>query len=713
MRALLEDMKSGKVAAYDVPAPELQEQGILVRTAFSAISSGTEKAAVQAGRKSLLGKAMARPDLVKQVLAYAQSNGVAAARQKVQARLETLTALGYSCSGVVLEVGSGVSGFQPGDRVACGGTGYATHSEINFVPANLAVRVPENVSLRAACLTTIGAIAVQGVRQANVNFGETVAVIGVGLVGVLTIQVLRAAGCRVIAIDLSEGRAAQATSFGAQLGLCIGDPALENMVASFSRYGVDAALITAATKSSDPLELAAKLLRDRGRISVVGDVGMGVSRANMYGKELSLSMSRSYGPGRYDPRYEEGGQDYPIGFVRWTENRNMEAFLDLLSSGALQVEPLLAHPFPVDEGGLAYAAVEAGAYTGIIAYQAPAEAQPCAAPLLTAQPQPAGKVRVGCIGAGGFARGIIFPHLQSCSGVALASVATSTGAAALSARTAFHFASAESPSELLANPNVDAVFILTRHNSHAAYVNSALKQGKRVFVEKPLAINREQLETVRSTYERCLAEKQSPFVMVGFNRRFSPFTERLKEFFASRSEAMLVNIRCNAGFLPGSSWVQDPENGGRIVGELCHFVDWARAVVGSPIHALTAAALPDSGRYHRDNVAATISFRDGSVTNLVYAANGDRAVAKEYFEVFCSGGVARLEDFKTLHLSRNGKTETVKGRQDKGHRREVELTVEAMKQGGFAPIAFEQLIEVTEATFAIEEAIGTKKAVYL
>src|SRR3984957_18105211 len=378
-------MKSGKVATYDVPAPELKEGGILVRTAFSAISSGTEKATVEAGRKSLLGKAMARPDLVKQVLEFARSSGVRAARQKVQARLDTLTALGYSCSGVVLEVAAAVTEFRPGDRVACAGSGYASHGEINFVPANLAVLVPQDVSLEAASLTTIGAIAMQGVRQANVTFGETVAVIGVGLVGVLTIQILRAAGCRVVAIDVSPQRAAQATSFGAHLSLATSDPGLEGAVASFSRYGVDAALITAATRSAEPLELAAKLLRDRGRISVIGDVGMGVSRVNMYRKEISLVMSRSYGPGRYDPLYEEGGQDYPIGFVRWTEKRNMESFLDLLSSGALAVDPLLAQRFPVEEGEQAYAAVEAGSYTGIIDYHAPADGEPIAKPSLPAQ----------------------------------------------------------------------------------------------------------------------------------------------------------------------------------------------------------------------------------------------------------------------------------------------------------------------------------------
>jgi predicted dehydrogenase len=707
--ALLEDMKSGKVAAYDVPAPELKDGGILVRTAFSAISSGTEKATVEAGRKSLLGKAMARPDLVKQVLEFARSNGVRAAREKVQARLETLTALGYSCSGVVLEVGAGVTGFKPGDRVACAGAGYASHGEINFVPANLAILVPENVSLEAASLTTIGAIAMQGVRQANVTFGETVAVIGVGLVGVLTIQILRAAGCRVIAIDRSPERAVQATKFGAQLGLGTDDPGLEQAVRSFSRYGVDAALITAATKSADPLELAAKLLRDRGRISVVGDVGMGVSRANMYRKEISLSMSRSYGPGRYDPQYEEGGRDYPIGFVRWTEKRNMEAFLDLLSSRSLEVEALLAHQFPVAEGGKAYAAVEAGAYTGIIHYQTTGDVPPSARPFL--QPRPKDKLRVGCIGAGAFARGIILPHLRSATGLVLESVASSTGAAAESARTGFGFTMAESPSEVLANPDVDAVFIVTRHNSHATYVTSALTHGKRVFVEKPLAINREQLEMIRAAYAERLATNGSPFVMVGFNRRFSPLTEKLKNFFAHRSEPMMVHIRCNAGFIPASSWIQDPENGGRIVGELCHFVDWARAVVGYPMRTVTAMALPDSGRYHRDNVSVAIGFEDGSVANLLYLANGDRAVAKEYFEVFCTNSIARIDDFKTLSLSRNGKTETFKSGQDKGHRREMELTVTAMTTGEEAPISFAELMEVTEATFAIEEAIRTGKSV--
>jgi predicted dehydrogenase len=716
MRALLEDMKSGQVSVHDVPPPELRNGGILVRTAFSAISSGTEKASVAAGRKSLLGKALARPDLVRQVLDYARSNGVEAARQKVQGRLETLTALGYSCSGLVMEVSPGATGFQPGDRVACAGVGYATHGEINFVPANLAVRVPESVTLEAASLATIGAIAIQGVRQANVTFGETVAVIGVGLVGVLTIQILRAAGCRVVAIDASPERAAQAGAFGAQLHLTTTDPAAHAAVHSFSRYGVDAAVITAATRSSEPLELAAKLLRDRGRISVVGDVGMGVSRANMYRKELSLTMSRSYGPGRYDPAYEEEGQDYPIGYVRWTEKRNMEAFLDLLASRAIVPDRLLEVRFPVEEGGKAYSAVEAGAYTGIIDYHAEAVAPLPAARASrepAAAPRPLGQLRLGCIGAGSFARGVIFPPLRSCAGVVLTSVASTTGAVSASARSGFGFALAETPADLLSNPDVDAVFILTRHDSHAGYVTAALEQGKQVFVEKPLALTHEQLTSIRVAYSAALEKGQTPFLMVGYNRRFAPLTAKLKDFFRARTEPMFLNIRCNAGYIQRDSWIQDQANGGRIIGEVCHFVDWARFVIGCPVRELDAVALPDNDRYRRDNVTITMRFADGSLANLVYLANGDRSIPKEFFEVFSGGRIARLDDFRSLQLASNGKLEEIKGRQDKGHARELTLTTAAMLSGGAAPIPLAELVETTAITLAIEEALRTQKRVTL
>ncbi len=715
MRAVLEDMKSGDVSCYDVPAPEVQPGGILVRTAFSAISAGTEKVKVEAGKKSLLAKAMSRPDLVRQVVDYAKGNGLRAAYQKVQARLDTLSTIGYSCAGYVLEVGDGVTEFKRGERVACAGGGYASHCEINFVPCNLAVRVPDNVGLDAAALTTIGSIAMQGVRQANVTFGETVAVIGAGLVGVLTMQIARAAGCRVIAIDLSRERAARAVEFGAHLGLAADAPDLGSAITAFSRYGIDAALITAATPSAEPLELAARLMRDRGRIVIVGDVGMGVSRGNMYMKELSLLMSRSYGPGRYDPSYEEAGKDYPVGYVRWTERRNMEAFLDLISTGAINLAALTAVKYPVESGGQAYDALSTGIYTAIIDYDAPVDGRATrpAVPRQAPVPRPAGKLRVGCIGAGGFARSMIFPNLQPQAGVILESVATGSGVVAESTRKSFKFNRAQAPSELLQDPNVDAVFILTRHDSHAKYVIEALRGGKAVFVEKPLAMSRDEMDAVRNTYEELLESGKSPFVMVGFNRRFAPLSQKLMQFFANRSEPMMVHVRCNAGFIPRDHWIQKDAGGGRVVGEFCHFVDWARAVIASPIESVTASALPDAGRYNGDNLSVTLGFRDGSIANLLYVANGDRSVNKEYFEIFCQGKIARLDDFRKLQLSASGKTEAISSKFDKGHSREMQLTAEAMRNGLPSPIPFEELLEVTACCFAVEESIRKQKPVSL
>src|SRR5467141_4236848 len=547
MLALLTDRKSGEVSTYDVPAPELRPGGILVRTQYSAISAGTERATLELSAKSLLAKAKARPDLVKQVLEYARQNGVKAAYEKVHAKLDTLTTLGYSCAGEVISVADGVHEFRAGDRVACGGGTYASHAEINFVPRNLAVRIPSQVSSVAASLTTIGAIAMQGVRQAEVGIGETVAVIGAGLVGVLTIQILRAAGCRVVAIDLSPQRVKQAAEHGAHLAVAADDPTLASTIKEFSRYGVDAAILTAATDSAEPAEMAAKILRDRGRIIVVGAVGMGVSRSNMYTKELSLALSRSYGPGRYDPQYEEGGIDYPIGYVRWTERRNMEAFLDLQAAGQIDVTPLLEHRYAIGDGAKAYADLKNGRYTSILEYNgASAVPQKSMPAVVAARPRIGDEVRVGCIGAGSFASTVIFPNLQSIKGVRLQSVGTTSGAGAASAQRAFKFQTAEQPSDLLNNPNVDAEFVETRHDNHALQTAQALQAGKPVFVEKPLATKREQLEQLQNVFAEQSQAGRAPFVMVGFNRRFAPMTEKIRQFFIGRREPMLVNARVNA-----------------------------------------------------------------------------------------------------------------------------------------------------------------------
>ena len=716
MRAILEDVRSGEVTSHEVPQPELRPGGILVRTAFSAISAGTELAHREQVEKSLLGKALARPDLVRQIVDFARTAGVKAAYQKVQSRLDALAPLGYSCAGTVIAAGQGVAEFQPGDRVACAGAGYASHCEVNFVPKNLAVRVPDEVQLESASLSAIGAIALQGFRQSQAVLGEVVAVIGAGLVGVLTIQLAKAAGCRVIAIDRDGQRVQRALEFGAELALGSVDRDTPARVKEFARYGTDVAIIAAASSSSAPAELAADISRDRGRIVVVGAVEVGVSRNAMYRKELSLVLSRSYGPGRYDAQYEEDGHDYPIGYVRWTEKRNMEAFLDLLAAGTINVSPFLERRCLVEQGGAAYQELKnTGAYTVLVEYPGRVLIPMPAAAGVTARAAAApraGELRVSCIGAGSFARSAIFPALRKTRGVALHSVATASGVASESARRLFGFTRAVAPGDLLQDRDTDAVFVLSRHDSHAQYVVAALSGHKPVLVEKPLAVNREQLEEIRSVYQA--AKAPAPFLMVGYNRRFAPFTESLRELFAGRREPMVVSVRVNAGYIPPDHWVQqNSSGGGRIVGELCHFVDWARCVVGCRIVSVAANALPDGARYNRDNVVATLTFLDGSIANISYLANGDRSVPKEQFEVFCEGKVGRITDFCTLELARAGKTRRSKAGQDKGHQREIELTVDAMRRGGFSPIPFEELMEVSEATLAIEEAISGGRSIAL
>lgn len=717
MKILLEDMRSGEVAAVDTPEPELQANGMLVRTAFSAISAGTERAKLAQGEKSLIGKARARPDLVRQVIDFARKEGIKAAYQRVQSRLDSLSPLGYSCSGIVIATSEGVTEFQPGDRVACGGGGYANHSEINFVPRNLAVKVPDEVSLDAAALTTIGSIAIQGLRQAQVNFGESVAVIGAGLVGVLTIQLARAAGCRVIAIDLSPERIENAKAMGADLGLSSTDSGTPLAVRQFTAHGADAVIITAATPSTDPIELAAAIARDRGRIVIVGDVGTGVARHHPYHKELSITFSRSYGPGRYDPAYEEDGNDYPVGYVRWTENRNMEAFLRALACGSVSVGRLIERRYPVEHGAQAYSELRcSGVYTALIEYpSAPAERVRSTAQVATASlaPTSSQSLKIGCIGAGGFAKNVIFPILRDAKGVVLQSVATASGIAAQSASKSFGFAKAQSPWDLLQDRDTGAVFVLSRHQSHARYVVAALTNHKPVFVEKPLAVTLEQLEEIRCAFDAECEQNRPPFVMVGFNRRFAPMTVKLRDFFANRREPMVVHARVNAGYIPAEHWTQQKSEGGRITGELCHFVDWARCMIGSPIRTVAASALPNGSRYTNDNVTVTLSFLDGSIANLLYLANGTSTVAKEYFEVFCEGRVGILNDFCALELARDGKIDRTKSRRDKGHRRELELTIEALRRGSAAPIPFHELVETSQACIEIQRAIRTAQPVAL
>jgi len=713
LKALLGDLRSGDINVVEAPEPELREGGALVRTAFSALSAGTEQALLDTAKKSLLGKAFARPDLVRQVIRFARTDGIRTAYNRVQTRLGSASPLGYSCAGVVLAAGIGVQEYQPGDRVACAGVGYANHSSVNFVPKNLLAKVPNSVGLDAASLTAIGAIAIQGLRQADVRFGETVAVIGAGLLGVLTIKLAKAAGCRVIAIDVQTSRAEEATQFGADLALLADDDQASIAVRNFSRYGADVVIITAATPSTEAIELAAEISRDKGRIVVVGTVGLGVSRSSVYGKELSIVMSRSYGPGRYDPQYEQAGVDYPIGYVRWTEQRNMEAFLQFLASGRIDIAPLIQHRIAIDQGEKAYNNLRAsGAYTLLLEY--PQAAAQCDSKVDSREYNQAARpegLRIGCVGAGVFARDVVYPALRKFKKVTLGSIATASGVSALAACKSFGFARPDTSDHVIESRETDFVFVLSRPASHAQYVVAALKNRKPVFVEKPLAVTEEQLDEISSVYEAEQEAGNCPFVMLGFNRRFAPMTEQVRHFFARRQEPMAINVRVNAGYLSPDHWTQQRSEGGRIVGEFCHFVDWVRSVIGRPIQSVSARALPDGSRYNRDNIAVMLSFADGSIANLLYLANGDKAVSREYFEVFCEGAVAILDDFRILELTRDGKTTRAKSRRDKGHARELHLTLEAVRTGAPSPIAFEELLEVSRACFAVERAIGIGEAI--
>jgi predicted dehydrogenase len=485
-------------------------------------------------------------------------------------------------------------------------------------------------------------------------------------------------------------------------------------VRQFSPAGLDAAVITAATPSSEPLELASEILRDRGRIVVVGDVGMGVSRRKLYDKELSIALSRSYGPGRYDANYEEKGIDYPIGYVRWTERRNMEAFLELLASGSIDLNRLTTQQCEIEDAESAYALIrEKKAYTVILTYPQHRELQPSSRPR---QRQPVGAIlprtrptgaslKLSCIGAGAFARDVVFPHFAKMRGVELHAVATSSGYSAQSALRTYRFTTTSTAAEIIADQLTDAVLVLSRHDSHAHYVAKALAAGKAVFCEKPLAVNRLELTTIADQYDSQVRAGSNPFLMVGFNRRFAPLAVKVREFFAERREPMIVHIRVNAGQLPREHWTH--RDGGRIVGEACHFVDFARALVNSPIENVWASPLPDGSAYRGDNVVANLSFLDGSIANILYVANGDKSIPKEFYEIFCGGSIARLDDFRILELAHNGHIQRFKSKRDKGHTREFELTIEALRNGRSAPIPFPELVEVTEATFRIAEANGT------
>ncbi len=714
MKQLLQNMRAGKAVVEEVPVPTPQAGMALVKTEASLVSAGTERMVVEFAEKSLVGKARSRPDLVRQVIDKAKREGLLATARAAFDRLDQPMALGYSSAGTIVALGENMHGFKVGQRVACAGGGYAVHAEYAVVPRNLLTLLPENVDFESAAFTTLGAIALHGFRLAEPQIGETVAVIGMGLLGLLTGQIAAAAGCRVLGIDIDPKRIALASSLG--LEACLRAQAedsaqsftLRQAPGSATNRGFDVVIICADTPSNDPVELAGTIARDRARVVATGAVGLTFPRKVYYEKELSFVNSRSYGPGRYDATYEEEGKDYPIGYVRWTEGRNFEAIVNLLASGKLQVQPLITHRFPIEQAAEAYEVItgkKEEPFLGVLlTYEsAKSEVQGVRVAFRTSAAPRNSHVTLGVLGAGLFANATLLPAIQKVDGIELVGIASAGGLHAQHAAKKFDFAyAASNDEEILNDPNINTIAILTRHDTHAELTVKALQAGKHVFVEKPLAINRDQVSAISEQVlitDHCL-------LMTGFNRRFAPLAVHLAAHFAHRTEAIYTHYRINAGYLPHNHWTHDPEQGGgRIIGEGCHFVDFLTFLVGAVPVSVSAVALPDGGKYREDNVSMTFTFPDGSVGVVDYLANGDKSFPKERIEVFCGGKIAVLDDFRSLEMVHNSKRKTTRQAQDKGWKDEWVAFAKAIREGGQPPIPYEQLVGVTQATLAAVESL--------
>jgi predicted dehydrogenase/threonine dehydrogenase-like Zn-dependent dehydrogenase len=700
MKQVTQRVRDGRIEVVEVPVPELTPDTVLVDVRASLLSTGTERAKVETARKSLVGKARARPDEVRKVVEKAKRDGIRETVEAVRLRLDQPSSLGYSTAGVAMAVGARVRGIAAGDHVACGGADHAVHAEVDRVPANLCVRLPEGLTFEAGAFATVGAIALHGVRQAGVSIGEQVAVIGLGLVGQLAGQVLRAAGCRVLGVDLSSELVAKALETGAA------DEGWQRDAVPGNATGCDAVLITAATQSSDPIVLAAQLSRDRGRVVVVGDVGLDVPRTAFYEKELDLRLSRSYGPGRYDREYEERGLDYPIGYVRWTERRNMEAFLQLVATGRIDVAPLVSERLPLERAAEAYDEIVSADQSplGIVLTSGPTAIEPNRPRPAGAASVPSNTRTVGVIGAGSFAGRVLIPGLRD-AGFTLGAVASAQGLSAVATVERYEFGRATTAEEIVEDPSLGVVVVATRHSSHADLAMRSLRAGKAVFVEKPPALNEADLEELA----RARDETGLPLA-VGFNRRYAPLARELRAFVRPTDAPVEILYRINAGQPAEGHWLDDPEEGGgRLLGEGCHFVDFACWLAGAIPERVECALRPDPGRplATAPSFAVALSFANGSVASILYASHGATSVGKEYIEAHSAGRSAILDDFRSLRLAGDGRTRRSSQRsRDKGHDAQFVAFRQALETGSAASEPPDPLATMAVTLAALRAAAG-------
>lgn len=703
-------IKGGAAIVEEVPAPTPGAKNVLVQVEHSCISAGTEMASVALSAMPLYRRALKQPENVKKVFDMARDFGVKRTLDRVMGKLSSGSATGYSAAGAVVALGGEVEGFHMGQRVACAGAGIANHAELIDVPVNLVARVPDAVPANLASTVTLGAIALQGVRRADPTLGETIVVVGLGILGQLTVQMLHAGGCRVVGVDVDQERVDVAERGGMEYGVnSVHDDYVARVVQLTDGFGADAVIITAATPSHEVIHQAAQCCRRKGRVVLVGDVGLNLRRADFYKKELDFLISTSYGPGRYDPVYEDAGLDYPLSYVRWTENRNMEAYLSLLANGGVRLDHLPAENFDIDDAADAYAALQREPVQRpllvFLDYPPRAKAGNRTVALRHGAPVD-GRVQVALVGAGGFAQGVHLPNMQKLrDDYQLRWVMSRTGANAKAIARQHGAAHATTDiEEVLSDPDVSLIMICTRHNLHADYVLRALQRGKAVFVEKPLALNRQELETI-TQYFRTAAD--APLLMTGFNRRFSPSMSAIQRALAGRVGPMIVNYRMNAGYIAPDHWVHGPEGGGRNLGEACHIYDLFNFLTGATVSAVSAVAIQPASRHWRtdDNFVATISYADGSVCTLVYTALGSKAYPKERMDIFCEGKVISMDDYRSVEVN-GGKTPGWSSRTiEKGQYQELQALASCLRRGAPWPIPLEQQAQATEISFAVQEQI--------
>jgi predicted dehydrogenase/threonine dehydrogenase-like Zn-dependent dehydrogenase len=708
-------IKQGQALVMEIPAPQVEEGTVLVQVSHSCISVGTEMSGIRASGTPLWRRAFKQPEKLQKALKMVVDQGLTETYSQIRGTISTAAATGYSAAGEILEVGPGISDLQPGDRVACAGAQCAHHAEIIRVPRNLVAPIPKDLDFAQASTVTLGAIALQGLRRLQPTLGEAFVIIGLGILGQLTVQMLKANGCRVIGVDLSRDRINLAQSLGLDLGVHPEDgDEVEQVARLTGGAGADGVIISAATPSHVVVSTAFKMCRKKGRVVLVGDVGLNLNREDFYVKELDFFISTSYGPGRYDRAYEEKGCDYPLAYVRWTENRNMGEYLRLLAGRQVNIDALLEAVYPIDEASQAYGSLSQAAAKPLVLLAYPGFQEHASVLRLVAneQAKAAGpdRIRLAVVGAGAFAKGVHLPNLRKLSDrYHVQAIMSHTGHNAIAAAQMFgaNYATTDFQ-QVLADPEIDAVLIATRHHLHAAMSLEALRAGKHVLVEKPLALTPEELEEIEAFYRRETAADPGPVLLTGFNRRFSRFARRIKAIIQGRNNPMILNYRMNAGYIPLDHWVHTAEGGGRNLGEACHIYDLFTFFTESWVTRVEAQALQPQGDYYspRDNFVATVSFADGSVATLTYTALGSPRYPKEQLEIFVDGKVLVLDNYQSLKIF-GAKLKGVESKGvDKGQKEELEALAFTIQHGGEWPIPLWQQVQATKISFAVEDKLS-------